>query len=462
MHFYDTVSRTIREFEPIERGRVGMYTCGPTVYRFSHLGNLRTWITADLLRRALGAEGNEVIQILNITDVGHMADEVNESGEDRMMIAVEDEGLAPEEIADKYSEAFLRHSRMVGILPASKYPRATDHIPEMIEIIRKLFERGHAYESGGTVYFDVDSFEDYGRLSHNTRDKPQAGHRIAETDPAKKNHYDFTLWRPALGGRLMKWPSQWGDGYPGWHIECSAMSMKYLGERFDLHTGGSDNIFPHHEDEIAQSDGATGHPVVGYWLHGHHLLADGRRMAKSANNFFTADDVVERGFDPLSYRYLVLQARYRSQKNFTWEALEAAQRGLDKLRRQVAEWAGPDAGADSEEAAALSKRFFSAVADDMDTPSALRVVSELAAAPISSGHKFVLIQDWDAVLGLDLDREVVTRSDLPSGTMEKIEAREKARAAGDWDAADRLRDELASMGVEVIDTASGPRWIVRS
>jgi cysteinyl-tRNA synthetase len=459
MQFYDTMSRYVREFVPIERGRVSVYTCGPTVYRFSHLGNLRTWITADLLRRVLAAEGEEVVQVLNITDVGHMSDEVNEAGEDRMMIAVEDEGLTPEEIAQKYTEAFLRHSRMVGILPASTYPRATDHIPEMIEIIQKLFEHGHAYESGGTVYFDVDSFDDYGRLSRNTRDKLQAGHRIAEADPAKKNHYDFTLWRPALTGRLMKWPSPWGDGYPGWHIECSAMSMKYLGERFDIHTGGSDNIFPHHEDEIAQSDGATGHSVVGYWLHGHHLLADGRRMAKSANNYFTADDLVERGLDPLSYRYLVLQSRYRSQTNFTWEAVEAAQRGLEGLRRQVAEWAGPGAETSSEEAASMSKRFFGAVADDLDTPSALKVVSELSGASISPNEKFDLIREWDAVLGLDLAREVVMRSDLPSGAMEKIEAREKARAAGDWETADRLRDELASMGIEIIDTPQGPRWI---
>jgi cysteinyl-tRNA synthetase len=458
MRFYDTLSREVLEFVPSTAGSVSMYTCGPTVYRYSHLGNLRTWITADLLRRVLEAEGNEVTQVLNITDVGHMSDEVNETGQDRMMLAVEDEGLTPREIASKYTGAFLRHSEMVGIKRASIYPKATDHVSEMISIIERLLANGCAYEVDGMVYFDVDSFPRYGRLSRNTRDKLRAGHRIEAADPAKKNHYDFTVWRAAGPSRLMVWPSPWGDGYPGWHIECSAMSMKYLGETIDIHTGGSDNIFPHHEDEIAQSEGATGHEVVSRWLHGHHLLADGRRMAKSARNFFTADDLVERGYDPLSYRYLVLQSRYRSQTNFTWDALDAAQRGLERLRKQVAEWGTPAASL-SYDAESMSRRFHDSVVDDLDTPAALKVLAELPGASLASEEKFELARRWDEVLGLELLRDVATS--LPPGAAEKIEARERARVDGDYAAADRLRDELAGMGVEVTDTPSGPRWVVR-
>jgi cysteinyl-tRNA synthetase len=460
MRFYETMARSVRDFTPLQPGRVTMYTCGPTVYRYAHIGNLRTFITADLLRRALEFEGYEVRQVMNITDVGHMTDDTREAGQDKMLLAADDEGLAPLEIAEKYTKAFLSHTGAVNIKPASLYPRATDHIPDMLTMCETLIGRGHAYEVEGSVYFDVDSFPGYGGLSHNTRDKLQAGHRIEEVDTAKRHHYDFTLWRAAGPRRLMKWPSPWGEGYPGWHIECSAMSIRHLGEQFDVHTGGSDLIFPHHEDEIAQSEGTTGHKVVQSWLHGHHLLAEGRKMAKSAGNYYILDDLAARGIDPLAFRYLVLQVRYRAQTNFTWEALEAAGRGMAKLRKQMAEWAsGPVAGL-SAEAAKLDTRFAAAVSDDLDTPEALVAVSDLAAAPMTPAEKFHLLKKWDAVLGLDLDADVASTSDLPPGAAEKIQAREKARASKDWPAADRLRDELAEQGVDLIDTPEGSRWTV--
>lgn len=461
MRFYDTLQRQIVDFKNIEPGRVGMYTCGPTVYRPVHIGNLRTYITADLLRRAIESEGNDVRQITNITDVGHMTDEVGDAGEDRMMIAADDEGLSPAEIADNYTELFHKNLAALNIQPSAVYPKATDHINEMIGIIEKLIEQGHAYVDRGNVYFDVETFPSYGRLSNNTLESLRAGHRLEGLDPAKKNHYDFTLWRFAGERRLMKWPSPWGDGYPGWHIECSAMSMKYLGERFDLHTGGSDNIFPHHEDEIAQSEGAVGHPVVGHWLHGHHLLAEGRRMAKSAKNFYTIEDLVERGCDPIAFRFLVMQTRYRSQTNFTWDALESAQTGLERLRKQFAEWFPNGRAERTEKADQLDSRFNEAVTNDLDFPSALAVMSEVASHSISASEKVALLTKWDRILALDIDRAVVEMSELPPGAAEKIVQREKARDAKDWATADRMRKELERDGVEVIDTANGTRWTVK-
>jgi cysteinyl-tRNA synthetase len=337
MRFYDTLSRSVIDFVPHEPGRATIYTCGPTVYRYTHIGNLRTFIAADLLRRGLELEGLEVTQVTNITDVGHMTDDVAEGGQDRMLLAVEDEGLSPEEIAQKYTEAFLEDTAAVNISRAALYPKATEHIEDMIGLIERLIRRGHAYVVDGTVYFEVDTFPGYGKLSHNTIDQLVAGHRLESVDPNKKKHYDFTLWRAASPRRLMKWESPWGLGYPGWHIECSAMSIRHLGETFDIHTGGQDLVFPHHEDEIAQSEGAVGHQVVRHWSHGYHLLSEGKKMAKSARNYYTLQDVTARGIDPLAFRYLALQTRYRAQMNFTWESLQAAERGLEKLRKQMVE-----------------------------------------------------------------------------------------------------------------------------
>ncbi len=328
MRLYNTLTRELEEVRPVTEGRVTMYTCGPTVYRYAHLGNLRTFMLADLIRRGLEFEGYAVTQIMNITDVGHMTDEASPEAVDKMLIAVEDEDLEPLAIAEKYTDAVFREAAAVGIRAAERYPKATEHIPEMIELTQTLIERGHAYVvDSGSVYFDVASFPGYGRLSGNTVDKLREGHRDLESDPAKRHPADFALWKAAGAGRLMRWDSPWGDGFPGWHIECSAMSMKYLGERFDIHTGGNDLRFPHHEDEIAQSEGAVGHQVVSIWVHGGHLRQSGQKIAKSTGNTIRVPDLVEHGIDPLSFRWLTFQTRYRSEMDFTWEARRSPMRG---------------------------------------------------------------------------------------------------------------------------------------
>ena len=281
----NTLTRAKEPVRPRTPGRVAMYTCGPTVYRYAHIGNLRSFLLADLLRRALEAGGTEVRQVQNITDVGHMTNEEFDRGEDRMLVSARLEDKSPAEIAAYYTEAYLADAAALNLQPAAAYPRASDYVPEMLELVAKLLERGHAYEVDGNVYFAVESFPGYGRLSGNTLDQLRAGHRQEEPDPRKRHHADFALWKAAGPGRLVKWPSPWGDGYPGWHIECSAMSLATLGEHIDVHTGGEDNVFPHHEDEIAQSEAVVGHQVVTTWVHGRHLLTDERKMAKSAGNF---------------------------------------------------------------------------------------------------------------------------------------------------------------------------------
>src|SRR5438477_2490572 len=281
MRLYNSLSRELQEVVPIEPGHVRMYTCGPTVYRHAHLGNLRTFMLGDLIRRALWFEGFRVTQIMNITDVGHMTDESSPEAVDKMLLAAEDEGLQPLQIAEKYAKAVFDDAELVGIEPADDHPKATEHIQEMLDLTERLVDGGHAYVADtGSVYYDVQSFADYGKLSGNTLDKLRPGHRDLETDPNKRHHADFALWKAAGSGRIMKWPSPWGDGFPGWHIECSAMSMKYLGDRFDIHTGGTDLRFPHHEDEIAQSEGAVDHQVVSIWVHGGHLRQSGQKISK--------------------------------------------------------------------------------------------------------------------------------------------------------------------------------------
>ncbi len=452
MRLYNTMTRRKDELRPLEERHVKIYSCGPTVYRFAHVGNLRTYMFADLLCRALDYLGYETRQVMNITDVGHLTDDTFDRGEDKMLVSARLEQKSTEEIADFYTKAFMEDAAAVNIRPASQYPRATHYIPQMIEIVARLIEQGHAYEVGGTVYYDIASFRDYGKLSRNSRDQLLAGTR-GEVDPRKRHPGDFTLWKAAGEHRLQVWPSPWGDGFPGWHIECSAMSMSLLGERFDIHTGGSDNVFPHHEAEIAQSEGATGHQVVNHWMHGGHLLLGGARMAKSAGNFFRITELIDQGFDPLAFRYLMLQARYRTKLNFSTEALGGADRALAQLRDRVAQWSG---GRD-QDTTDFESRFQAALADDLDFPAAMALVSKLAHADVAPGAKAKLLLGWDRVLGLDLARGG-TKKELPPGAAELLSAREQARAAKDYVASDRLRESLARMGVSVIDTPHGQRW----
>jgi cysteinyl-tRNA synthetase len=341
-------------------------------------------------------------------------------------------------------------ARKLNIRPADLYPRATQYIPQMIELIEKLLATGHAYEVGGTVYYDIASFPAYGRLSRNTTDKLMTGAR-GEPDPLKHHPGDFTLWKAAGEHRLQVWPSPWGPGYPGWHIECSAMSMSLLGDRFDVHTGGADNVFPHHEAEIAQSEAVTGHRVVTTWIHGGLLMLSGSRMAKSAGNFFRITELEDQGFDPLAFRYLTLQAKYRAPLNFSIEGMAGADRTLRHLRERFAEWSRDGDGVlpGREE---WNSRFRAALADDLDFPRVMALVAELVRSTVAPPTKAGLLRDWDQVLGLDFARAGFERP-LPPGAAELIAERERARAARDFARSDQLREELKALGVSVLDAS---------
>jgi len=456
MRLFNTLTRRVDEVVPVDPQRVGMYTCGPTVYRYMHLGNLRTFMLADLIRRALEFEGHTVLQVMNITDVGHMTDESSPEAIDKMLLAMEDEGLQPLEIAEKYTAEALADMTAVGIRTPDVLPKATEHIAEMIALTEELIERGHAYVvETGSVYFDVTSFEGYGTLSGNTLDKLRAGHRDLETDPAKRHEADFALWKAAGPGRLMKWDSPWGPGFPGWHVECSAMSMKYLGDRFDIHTGGNDLRFPHHEDEIAQSEGAAGHRVVSLWVHGGHLRLAGQKIAKSTGNVVRVPDLLERGLDPLAFRWLTFQTRYRSEMDFTWDAIGDADDRVKQLRRRMVGW-GPAADGLGALGQGFDERFRAAIASDLDMPAAVVVVNDLVRSPdVPGSEKYALLASWDDVLGLDIEREA-TIAWQPTDEMRALIAeRDAARAAKDFAASDELRDRLTAMGLEVMDTAEG-------
>ena len=458
MRLYNTLSRDVEDVVPVDGQQVRIYSCGPTVYRYIHIGNMRSFMLGDLIRRVLRFEGYDVRWIMNITDVGHMTDEVTDTGRDKMELAESDEGLSAAEIAEKYTRAFLEDADLVGIQRADLYPRATEHIPEMLSIIETLIEKGHAYEVDGTVYYDVTTFPGYGRLSGNTLDRLRAGHRQElEVDPNKRHPEDFALWKKAGPNRALKWASPWGDGFPGWHIECSAMSIEHLGERFEVHTGGNDNKFPHHEDEIAQSEGALGHQVVSIWVHGGFLQMAGQKMAKSAQNIRRVTDLADEGVDPLAYRWLTFQTRYRSEMDFTRDAMETADQRVKQLRRHVAEWGEPstELGVAAKEFAA---RFQQAVSNDLDMPSAVRVVNDVDhSTDVSPGEKRALLASFDQVLGLDLEREA-RAGWKPSEEIERLVAeRDAARASRDYARSDELRAELQAMGLEVMDTAEGTR-----
>jgi cysteinyl-tRNA synthetase len=461
----NTLTRQREPVAPRTSGLVRMYTCGPTVYRYAHIGNLRTFLLADLVRRVLEADGVQVRQVQNITDVGHLTNERFDRGEDRMLVTARLESKTPAEIAEHYTRAYLADAEAMNLRRAHAHPRASEYVPQMIDLVRRLLASGHAYEVDGNVYFSVERFPGYGKLSRNTLDQLRAGHRQEGVDPRKRHHADFTLWKAAGPGRIVKWDSPWGEGFPGWHIECSAMSLAELGEHIDVHTGGVDNVFPHHEDEIAQSEAVVGHQVVTTWVHGEHLLTEGRRMAKSAGNFHDLREVRERGHSPLAVRYLFLQARYRSQFNFTWDALAGAERALRRLGTRMREWARDGATAAAGEPAPgvtgatrpYQERFRAAIEDDLDTPRALAVLNELEGdETLTPAARFHTAAAFDRVLGLDLASPV--EAELPPGADELIRRRERARSGRDWATADKLRDQLADMGVEVVDTRAGTTW----
>ena len=458
LNLYNTLTRQLEPVEPIAPASVKMYTCGPTVYRDGHLGNLRSYLMADWIRRALEAQGLAVTQVKNITDVGHMRQEMLERGEDKVIAAAISEGKTPAEIAQFYTERFIRDEGKLNIFPAHCFPKATDHIQEMLDIVEVLVEKGYAYEVQGNVYFEVSKFPEYGKLSGNIQEAELLEAVRVEADPLKRDPRDFTLWKRAEPGRVLKWPSMWGEGFPGWHIECSAMSFKYLGHEFDIHTGGVDNIFPHHDGEIAQSEGFTGKRVVSLWVHGQHLLADGVKMAKSAGNSFVMDDIERQGIDPLAFRYLCLTARYRTRLNFTFTALKAAQRALLRLRNRVWEWSmlPSKPSADGTSVKQWRDRFLERVNNNLDLSGALALTWELARSTLPGNLKLQIIQEYDEVLGLGLESAAESYQ-VPVDVRDLIERRVRFRQQGSYREADSLRDTLAQEGYVVEDTAAGTR-----
>jgi cysteinyl-tRNA synthetase len=460
---YDTRLRGVTRVEPARPGQLRMYACGPTVYRFAHVGNMRTFLLPDLIRRNADRQGLSVIVCQNITDVGHLADdaEIDPAGEDKILAQARAEGKSALDIARFYEGAFRADCLALNIAPPDYAPRASESIELMISMIGKLIETGHAYPAGnGSVYFDARSVPDYGVLSGNRLDELRPGHRFdGGVDENKRFHADWALWKGAPSGRELTWDTPWGTGFPGWHTECSAMSLKFLGDVIDIHTGGIDLRFPHHEDERAQSNALAGHEVVRHWVHGEHVLFEGRKMAKSTGNVVLLSDVTERGLDPLAVRLAFLEHRYRQQMNLTWDTLTAADGTVRRWREQVADWANEPS---EPIAAPYWDRIITSLDDDLDTPAALRALRELAKDPgIPAGSKFETFSAADRVLALDLV-SLVGRSRpapvLPPGAREKLDERAAARAGKDFASSDRLRAELAELGVLVADTPDGQTW----
>jgi len=454
MKLYNYLSKKVEEFKPIVDGKVGMYTCGPTVYDYVHVGNWRTFVFEDILKRVLKFNGLDVNQVMNITDI-----------DDKIIKAAGEENIDFHTITEKYEKAFKDDLSKLNIIPADHFPRATENITSMIRIIEVLLEKGIAYKADDGIYFSVEKFEDYGKLSGLEKRKLKKGARISSDLYDKENWSDFALWKFKKGGEP-SWPAPFGEGRPGWHIECSSMSMEYLGETFDIHSGGVDLLFPHHENEIAQSEAATGKKFVNYWLEGEHLLVDGQKMSKSLGNVYTLEDISKKGIEPLALRYLFLTAHYRSKLNFTWESLEAAQNALNNLRSEVASWDEPKIGRSDSESlqtrmrcAGFEKDFKNAIDNDLDMPRVIATMWEMVKSdyPTSARHQSVLMMD--KVLGLELDQ--IRKAELPARAKELMDKREEMRKAGNFEGSDKLRKELLEMGVEVEDTPEGPKWKVK-
>ena len=466
LRLHDTRTRQVEPIEPARRGELRIYSCGPTVYRYAHVGNLRSYLLADLIRRTASTHRLMVMSGQNITDVGHLADdsEIDPGGEDKVLAQARAEGKPALEIARHYEEAFRADCAALNIHPPDFAPRASESIDLMIDLIGRLVADGHAYATpSGSVYFDARTFPSYGELSGNRLDSLRPGHRSGGVvEPDKRFHADWALWKAAPAERELTWLAPWGTGFPGWHTECSAMSLHYLGDVIDIHTGGIDLRFPHHEDERAQSDTVAGHEVVRHWVHGEHLLFEGRKMAKSTGNVVLLADLAGRGLDPLALRLAFLEQRYRQQMNLTWDALASANRTVRRWRERVADWARSPSKA---MCAQYVQQFTAAFDDDLDTPAAVRVMRALEKdSDIPPGSKFETFAHADRLLGLDLARDIgrsPAAPALPSGAADLLGARAAARQAEDWPASDRLRDELAALGVTVTDTPDGQTWAVR-
>ena len=478
LFLYDSASRGNITFAPGNPERVRIYTCGPTVYRYAHIGNLRTYLLTDLLVRTLRILGYGVFSVQNITDMGHMHQEQLEAGEDKVIAAARAAGKSGREIARFFTEAFFRDCGRMAFLPADAYPRASEHVPEMIALVRALEERGAVYGEGGYLYFDVTKAPGYGIFSGARLGEGEAAERTDETiHRHKKRPEDFTLWMPAEPDREFRWESRWGAGWPGWHIECAAMAIRHLGPEFDLHVGGADLRFPHHENSRAVAMTATGKKFAALWLHAAHLLVDGRKMSKSAGNEYTLDDLEAgptgggKGFSAAEFRYYCLNLHYATPMNFTWEGQEAAARARSRLRAAFRR-AALQATSGKEAAAALRAEFRAAISDDLNMPRALAVVHKSVRSGIGGDAARALATEWDAVLGVGLfseaDGESAVDGDREGGAEETpvevasmARERETLRRAGDYRAADALRERIRAAGYDVVDGPEGIAFLRR-
>ena len=459
MNVYNTMTHGVEPLVPLEGKRIRLYTCGPTVYNYAHIGNFRAYVFEDLLRRALKYFGFEVLQVMNLTDV-----------DDKTIAGANKTGTTLDAFTRTYKDAFFADLKTLNIEPVEHYPAATDHVPEMIALIQKLLDKGHAYRSeDGSIYFSVSSFPAYGKLAHLDMAGLKPGARVSHDEYEKENVADFALWKAwDEKDGAVAWDAPWGRGRPGWHIECSAMSMKYLGESFDLHTGGVDNIFPHHEDEIAQSEAASGKPFVRYWMHCAHLVVDGRKMSKSLGNFYTLRDVLQRGYSGRETRFVLISGHYRQSLNFSFDALGAARNALqrlDEFQGRLKEVAGVS-GADAPPAWAVvaRQRFEAALSEDLNIAEALGALFDMVhagnkamdARTATAGQAaavLALLTELDRVLGFLVKPD----ERAPEAALELLEQRQRARQAKNWAEADRVRNALATMGWLIQDTPQGPK-----
>ena len=454
---YDTYTRSLRKFEPLSRDEVGLYACGPTVYDFPHIGNMRTYIFGDLLRRALEFNGYKVRQVMNITDVGHLTSDAD-TGEDKMEEGSRRSGKTAWEIAEFYTGVFKEDMQRLNILAPDTWCRATDHIDEQIQAIQCIEEKGYTYRTSDGIYFDTSKQPDYGYLARLDVEGLEAGARVAMAE--KRNVTDFALWKfsPPDEKRQMEWDSPWGVGFPGWHIECSAMSAKYLGPWFDIHLGGEDHISVHHSNEIAQTEACHGTRLANFWMHGYFLQLGDAKMAKSAGGFLRVKTLIDRGYDPLVYRLFCLSASYRSKLNFKWESIEGAARQLNRLRLAVHGWGDPAAEADE----AYMQRFSEVVNNDLNMPRALSVTWDLVRSDLPAGLKKATITRFDEVLGLRLAEWQPEEAAVPVHIMALAEERRKARAEKRYADADSLRDQIIAAGFDIKDTPLGPEITPRA
>ena len=465
--FYNTLSRKVEEFNPREEGKVSMYTCGPTVYHFAHIGNIRTYIMQDVLVKALGYSGYDVKRVMNITDVGHLSSDAD-TGEDKMLAGAKREHKTVMEIAKFYTEAFFKDFDAVGNKRPDVVEPATNCIPEFIHMVEVLLEKGYAYVAGGNVYFDTSKLQDYYVFSSEVeKEALQIGVRDdVEEDTNKKNKTDFVLWftKSKFEDQALKWDSPWGVGYPGWHIECSCISMKHLGEFIDIHCGGVDNIFPHHTNEIAQSESYLGHEWCKYWFHSNHLNDKSGKMSKSKGAVLTVSVLQEKGYDPLVYRFFCLQSHYRKPLEFSYEALDQATQAFNKLVKRVSELK-EDGAVDAAAKEKFEESFRDAVSNDLNTSMAITVLYDVLKADINDATKLALVESFDKVLSLDLLGHAKGLSEGPSVDpelekfiLDAIERRANAKKAKDFATADAIRAELLEKGVEIKDTREGVKW----